>query len=506
MSTLNDLAGLGEKRVGTDKGAQAGQYVKMRMIAAGLQDVIEEPFDFPRYDLQSSALMVTGVTDGGAPFQPGYDVFEASGIGHVDADVVAVGTAHPQDLAGKDLTGKIALVERDKFYHRSSQVKNVADAGAKGMIYLSVAPDNLRQVGSVRRTWEVMVSIPVVTIGAVDGAMMKDAAAANKPLHAVIDVQAASTPAVGKNILGKIQGSDPDGREIVVGAHYDTWFAGATDNGSGVAGLLAMAERRAKKGTMPAQTIVFVAYDGEEVALFGGYDFLRRHHIVGKEQISAILNLETPSARDSKTYGLAHSTIPGFDEVLRDAELNQLYTFYVSMKTVPDLFGGIIPTDIQGIYRNGVPTATTAVDSTYYHTTADTPDKVDPVFLATAVDEFDRAVDGLLQIGPTCCADVDPDLWKASVTAQARTDGQPLVVEATITDANGKAQASTSVDAILLYDDFFAAGSVKGTTDGAGHVLLTFPADQVDIGKTKRFVHVTAGADFPLVEAILAIP
>lgn len=96
-----------------------------------------------------------------------------------------------------------------------------------------------------------MVSIPVVTIGAVDGAMLKAAAAANKPVHAAIDVQAASTPAVGRNIVGKIQGSDPE-----------------------------MVARGAKKGK-PAQTIVFVGYDGEEVALFGGYDFLRRHHIVG---------------------------------------------------------------------------------------------------------------------------------------------------------------------------------------------------------------------------------
>lgn len=101
---------------------------------------------------------------------------------------------------------------------------------------------------------------------------------------------------------------------------------------------------------------------------------------------------------------------------------------------------------------------------------------------------------------------MDPDLWKATVSAQARTDGQPLVVEATITDASGQAQASTNVDATLLYDDFFAAGSVKGTTDAAGHVALSFPPAQVDMGKTKRFVHLTSGKDFPLVEAILAIP
>ena len=50
---------------------------------------------------------------------------------------------------------------------------------------------------------------------------------------------------------------------------------------------------------------------------------------------------------------------------------------YAGLELVPTLFGGIIPTDIQGIYRNGVPTASTAVDSPWYHTIEDTPDKVD---------------------------------------------------------------------------------------------------------------------------------
>src|SRR5579871_861453 len=39
VATLNDLAALGEKRVGTDPGAAAGEYVRNRMAQIGLVDV-----------------------------------------------------------------------------------------------------------------------------------------------------------------------------------------------------------------------------------------------------------------------------------------------------------------------------------------------------------------------------------------------------------------------------------------------------------------------------------
>ncbi|MDB4994454.1 MAG: putative cell wall-binding domain, partial [Myxococcaceae bacterium] len=499
--TLEDLAAFGQKRVGTDGGAKAGSYVAERFRKLGLVPV-EESFSFPRFDLVSSSLEVR--LDAAGALEPiGHDVFEASGSGHADADLVFVGTAQKDELAGKDLTGKIALVERNRFFHRSTQLLNVQKAGAVAMLYLSVAPDNLRQVGSVRRGWEAQVAIPSVTIGAVDGARLKAAVVAGNTVHAVIDVVASVTPATGKNIVARIEGSDPEKREIVIGAHYDTWFIGSSDNGGGVAALLALAERRLKRDK-PAQTIVFVAYDGEEVALYGGYDFLRRHRVLAPEKITAVLNLETPSAAGSPTLGLAHSTIPGFDEILRDADLNALYSFYVGMKTVPGLFGGIIPTDIQGIYRSGVPTATTAVDSPYYHTTADTPDKVDAPFLARATDSFDRAVDGMLEVGPTCCSEADIDLWKATVTAS--TTGGSVSVTTTVTDSAGGAQASTKVEATLLYDDFTLASAVAGTTDANGTVTITFPVDATPAGAQKRWVHVTAGVDFPLVEQVVAVP
>ena len=245
------------------------------------------------------------------------------------------------------------------------------------MIVGSEAPDNLRQVGSVRWAWETKVAIPTVTIGQNDAATLEAALGGASPqaVHATLDVQSHSTPAQGRNVVGTLKGTDPTQGEIVIGAHYDTWFAGSTDNGGGIAGMLAIAARRAQKAR-PAPTLVFVGYDGEEVALFGGYHFLRTHRIVAQETILAVFNLETPSSFQS-TGGLAYADIPGLSSALESTGMNGLYTLYATMGLVPQLFGGIIPTDIQGIYRNGIPTISTAVSGPYYHTTEDTPDKVD---------------------------------------------------------------------------------------------------------------------------------
>jgi hypothetical protein len=292
---------------------------------------------------------------------------------------------------------------------------------------------------------------------------------------------------------------------IVLGAHYDTWFAGSCDNGGGVAALLAMAERRMKEGK-PKYTLVFVGYDGEEVALYGGYDYLRKHRIVAHDPILAVINFEMPSALNSTLLGLARSNHDVLDEALKSAGLGIDYPLYAGMELVPQIFGGLIPTDIQGIYRNGVPTASTAVDSPWYHTVEDTPDKVDTAAEALDVDDFDKALAQLLQAEPERYAGLDDKLWQATMTAQPRAAGDPLDVDVVVSDATGAPQANASVDAVLLVDDFFAAATLHVTTDAAGHAALHFDAAAATMGTGHRFVHVAAGPTVPQVSELLAFP
>lgn len=498
LGTLEALAAMGEKAAGTPAGAQAADYIAERFRAIGLTDVHFEDFTFPQWKLTSKSLTIT--IDGVAT-TPGFDVFEASGAGAVtDAEVVDAGTATTAELAGKDLTGKVALVVRDPSFHRSAQFQNVMAAGAAAMLYLSIAPNNLRQVGSVRFGWEDRGTIPAITVGADDGKAITDALAAGKPVRATLDVAVTVQPGIGKNVVATLAGEEPE--MIVCGAHYDTWFAGSADNGGGVAELLAVAERRKLRGK-PKYTLVFVAFDAEEVGLYGGYDYLRQHSVIGKEPILAVINFESPSAHDADIAGLVHSNQPKLDEALQQAHLRQLYAIYAGLEIVAQLFGGIIPTDIQGMYRGGIPTVSTAVTNPYYHTAEDTPDKVDLQLLAESTDAFDEAISNLMKLAPADFAVPDPQVWTADVTTST---GSMFLVEATITDGMGQLRGGVMATASVLYDDFLHAATVTAMTDATGKARFELPLDVVTRGSGNRFVHVTAGPEYPLVEKIVALP
>ncbi len=498
LATLEALSAMGEKGAGTAAGAQAADYVKDRMTALGLTDIHFEPFTFPQWKLVGKSMTIT--IDGVA-MTPGFDVFEASGGGSIaNAEIVNVETATSGDLAGKDLTGKVALVVRDPSFHRSAQFQNVTAAGAAAMLYLSIAPQNLRQVGSVRFGWEAGGTIPALTVGADDGKTIKDAVVAGKTVRATIDVQVTSTPGTGKNIVGRIPGERPE--MIVCGAHYDTWFSGSSDNGSGVAELLAVANRRKLRGK-PKYTLVFVAFDGEEIGLYGGYDYLRKHDVIGNEPILAVINFESPSANDPEIAGLVHSNQPKIDEALQAAHLRQLYAVYAGLEVVAQLFGGIIPTDIQGMYRGGVPTITTAVTNPYYHTVMDTPDKVDLELLARSTDQFDDAISNLMKLATTDFDVPDPQVWTADVTT---TPGAMLGVDATFHDGNGTMRGGVTATASVLYDDFMYGTTIVTMTDDAGHAHFDIPGEVATRGSGNRFLHVTAGPMYPLVETIIALP
>ena len=491
-TTLEALAAMGQKQAGTPAGQMAAAYIQQRFTELGLADVHQEQFGFPQWQLGSKSL---SVTIDGAAMSPGFDVFEASGSGTVDGPIVDVGAAHENDVAGLDLTGKIAMVQRDASYHRSSQLRNVAARGALAMLYLSVAPQNLRQVGSVRLDWESSDPIPAVTIGADDAAMIKNALAANKTVTAHVMVQATSTPGVGANVIGRIPGEVP--QTIVCGAHYDTWFTGSSDNGSGVAELIEVAHRRMQRG-QPHYTLVFVAYDGEEIGLYGGYDYYRKHQISGTDPILAVINFESPSANNPDIAGLVHSNQPKLDEALQKANLRDVYLVYAGLEVVAQLFGGIIPTDIQGDYRSGTPTVTTAVTNPYSHTMMDTPDKVDLQLLVDSVDGFDAAIGNVDALQASDLAVADPKLWTAEVSGTTNLD-------IAVTDASGAPQAGATVKAAVLVDDFTMATRVSGTTGADGHAHLVIDPAALGAGSGQRYLHVTAGETYPLVEKILPL-
>jgi Zn-dependent M28 family amino/carboxypeptidase len=83
----------------------------------------------------------------------------------------------------------------------------------------------------------------------------------------------------GANVVGHVRGAQRPDRYIVLSAHYDHLgvrggeiYNGADDNASGVAGLLALAAHFARRP--PRHSIIFAAFDAEEVGMRGARHFV----------------------------------------------------------------------------------------------------------------------------------------------------------------------------------------------------------------------------------------
>ena len=100
----------------------------------------------------------------------------------------------------------------------------------------------------------------------------------------------------GANVIGYLNGTLQSRRYIVISAHYDhlgtrngVVFNGADDNASGTAALFAIAKY--VSANRPRNSLVFAAFDAEELGLQGSQAFLRQSP-VATQALSLNLNLD----------------------------------------------------------------------------------------------------------------------------------------------------------------------------------------------------------------------
>jgi hypothetical protein len=233
------------------------------------------------------------------------------------------------------------------------------------------------------------------------------------------------------NIEAEIPGNQPE--IIVIGAHYDSVFGspGANDNGSGAAAVLALAKRFAARETeqgapqrKPNKTLRFVAFVNEEPPYFlsgemGSQVYARRCKERG-DKISAMISLETigyfSDASNSQKYpspglGLFYPKVGNFigfvSNIRSGALLRRVITLFRKNAKVPSE-GASLPAFIPGVswsdqwsfWQNGYPaimvTDTAPFRYPYYHSSNDTPDKLDYDRFALVVSGMEKVIQELV--------------------------------------------------------------------------------------------------------------
>ena len=127
----------------------------------------------------------------------------------------------------------------------------------------------------------------------------------------------------GINLIGYIKGKSE--KVIIISAHYDhvgvnnsEIFNGADDNASGVAAILASAKYFSEN--KPNNTLLFIAFDAEEMGLQGAYSFLNNPPL-SKELIKLNINLDMVSHNDkSELYAAGTFKTPAIKDIIQHAD------------------------------------------------------------------------------------------------------------------------------------------------------------------------------------------
>lgn len=128
-----------------------------------------------------------------------------------------------------------------------------------------------------------------------------------------------------RNVVAKLDGSDPTrrGEWVVFTAHWDHLgrnpqlsgdqiFNGASDNATGVGGLLELAEAAARAPKAPARSLLFAALTGEEQGLLGAAHYAARP-LYPLRRTLANINMDRLNTwgrtRDVSVIGIGNSTL-----------------------------------------------------------------------------------------------------------------------------------------------------------------------------------------------------
>lgn len=247
-----------EPRVsGTAAEGRAAEYI------AGLLRMYGYSTEVMQFEFDGDRFRAGEVTVGGKQIEA--LTLAGSSGGNVDAAAAYVGLADDAGIAGRNLTGKVAVADRGVL-NFVDKYANVKAAGAIGLVVVNNRP------GPFSGNLTTAATIPVVSVSQEDGAAVLEAAKAGRP----VGIDAPPTAGLTK-ALNVIARPTPTSRcDVLVGGHFDSvpGAPGANDNASGAATVIELARASAADGL--DEGLCFVTFGAEESGLYGSKALVER--------------------------------------------------------------------------------------------------------------------------------------------------------------------------------------------------------------------------------------
>jgi carboxypeptidase Q len=294
----------------------------------------------------------------------------------VKGSIVLFDVAFDQEMADRGHAGP-AYGAGSRY--RTQGPKAAAELGAVAALVRSVGGANYR----IPHTGVTLLAdgarIPAAAVTAEDS-MLIDRLSARGPLKMHLTLTPQTLPdADSYNVIADLPGTDKADEVVIVSGHLDSWdlSTGAHDDGTGVAGAMAVIDTLNKLKLKPRRTIRVIAWMNEENGTQGGKAYFENNKAKLEKHFAAI---ESDSG-GGRPFGFIGSVTP------------PMVKYFAPLKTALQPIGAGIferrdfagAADTGPLERAGVPVFMPLVDArsyfSYHHTPADTLDKVSPLEL-----------------------------------------------------------------------------------------------------------------------------
>lgn len=299
------LCSLGEKVAGSDEEEKACDYLTRKLAEYGVEHTVHKFESYVSYP-RSARLLINAPEQREIPA-----VGVAFGLSTPEdgfrSPVVHVGNGGEADYEGKDVTGKIVLVDKLPSPDRATIAGR---HGAKGMICLSAGRQRHKMI--ITPVWgtpgfDEAGNIPrvhVVSIAGEDGGEIRSWAAEGK-LEATLIADCFEGWRTVRLPVAEIKGREPE--FVLVGAHYCSWFDGSTDNVTGDSCILELARILKNYEGQLRYGVRIAWWPGHSHARYSGstwfadtfWQDLRDHAIV-------YFNIDSPGVKGATVYVPRH--------------------------------------------------------------------------------------------------------------------------------------------------------------------------------------------------------
>lgn len=416
----------------TPGGRAAGDYIaeqfrRYGLEPGGVEGTYFQPF-FVDYT-QLTGVPQLSVTGPGGSSQGGYVLFQDyspvahgyTGGGFGEGPVVWADGCRDEDLADLDVVDKVLLC-RYLPTRAAAQLsgRNALAYGAAGLLFATDPAERPVDFGDIYRAPWVPDTVPalrvypsvVADLLAGTGHTFESLLAHGEPLSLDARVRLEvptegdlTCPAAGceaRNVLGVLPGRDPAyaHQVVLLGAHYDhlgqgpdgTIWAGANDNASGVAALLEIARTWQEAGYRPRRTVVFAAWDAEEMGLLGSSYYVRNPPFPLADTLAAIQMDMVGAGADTLLID-GEAALAGHLENLAGSSDVPVELYNLGRSDhVPFLEAGVPASLLIWFSEESGPA--------HYHRPVDKPEVIDPGKLEAAAELAELAVLDLAESAP----------------------------------------------------------------------------------------------------------